>query len=279
VCGDLTSSFQSAAKETGAAIEFPPRDTFLESIHRAQFKDVPTGFHALSPQELAQIDRDSASLLARQEPGVRPSSPLPYELEVDGSLDTSRSQFKIRFEANVERFGKRAAGSPFIVHALGSKAEVTIRNYAVEAGARLEDSWHLSDFENKRYHLRAYGPNGFFREFVGGADDPILVLRLAHARTTSAGQAAIDRFEFVVENRDKQRGLTVEVRDNAYGNPVVSRSVSSGQRAAFEIDTQKSAGWYDVSLRIAGAGQFERRYAGRIETGEWSTSDPAMGRR
>jgi phospholipase C len=41
------------------------------------------------------------------------------------------------------------------------------------------------------------------------------------------------------------------------------------------IDAGPSHGWYDVSVT---AGALRYRYAGRIETGAWSVTDPAMGR-
>jgi phospholipase C len=39
-----------------------------------------------------------------------------------------------------------------------------------------------------------------------------------------------------------------------------------------------SHGWYDFSVSVTGADTYLRRYAGRVETGEDSVSDPYMGR-
>ena len=43
--------------------------------------------------------------------------------------------------------------------------------YAVRAGDTLKDEWDLSS-DLGIYHLRVYGPNGFFREFTGDNTDP-----------------------------------------------------------------------------------------------------------
>jgi phospholipase C len=43
------------------------------------------------------------------------------------------------------------------------------------------------------------------------------------------------------------------------------------------LDTEKSFGWYDYALRIKGNELFERRLAGRIETGLPSKTDPQIG--
>ena len=37
-----------------------------------------------------------------------------------------------------------------------------------------------------------------------------------------------------------------------------------------------SGGWYDFSVRVNGQGDYSRRFAGRMEAGADSTSDPAM---
>lgn len=40
----------------------------------------------------------------------------------------------------------------------------------------------------------------------------------------------------------------------------------------------RSFGWHDLRIRVAGAPDYEQRYAGRIEIGQNSFSDPAMER-
>jgi phospholipase C len=281
VCGNLTAAFQQAAKHGDATVDFQPRDAFLESIHQAQFKQVPSDFHALSPSELEEIRRASGSSprLPRQEPGTRPACPLPYELRVDGSLDERRKAFSIRFEASKELFGPRAAGAPFIVYALGSTAKVTVRNYAVEAGERLDDAWLLSEFPEGRYRLRVYGPNGFFREFAGTAHDSPVELRFETPRPQPGAPKLTGEAAVVAINNDRANSVTVEVRDEAYHNPAQSRSLKPGETTTFTFPTHKSSGWYDLTCRVNdSAAPYVKRYAGRVETGEWTTSDPAMGR-
>ncbi|MGE3316167.1 MAG: phospholipase domain-containing protein, partial [Planctomycetaceae bacterium] len=144
-------------------------------------------------------------------------------------------------------------------------------------GGRLEDSWPIAGFHDRKYHLRAYGPNGFFREFIGNETDPSLDLELEYAKSPD-GKSLSGSIEIVAVNRDSTQRVTVEVHDNAYGNAVASQVVAPGKRATIVVDTEKSAGWYDVTLRVVGSSIFEKRYAGHLETGKWTTSDPAMGR-
>ena len=41
VCGDLTSAFRDEVADDGKRLAFPPRDEFVEQIHRARFKKPP----------------------------------------------------------------------------------------------------------------------------------------------------------------------------------------------------------------------------------------------
>ncbi|MEP0842066.1 MAG: phospholipase C, phosphocholine-specific [Phycisphaerae bacterium] len=279
VCGDLTSAFQASPRETDAALPFPPREAFIARIHQARFKPPPAGFRALGRPEIERLREDPAAspLMPRQEPGIRRSCPLPYELVADGRLSADRTRFLIAFEARKERFGERSAGSPFVVYALLGPGRVSTRDYAVAPGDRLEDAWALSDFENGRYHLRVYGPNGFFREFLGAGDDPGVDVEVACGREDAPGREPGPRVEIKIHNRDSGHGQAVEVRDRSYRTVSATRTVPAGGSAVIVVDAGASHGWYDLVVRVAGRDKPLKRYAGRVETGAWSYTDPAMG--
>jgi phospholipase C len=280
VCGDLTASFRSSADARNASLSFPPRDEFLESIRQAQFKAPPADVHPLNQDDLERIRNSPApsTLLPRQEPGTRPSCPLPYQLAVHGSLGRSRTHFTIRFEADNTLFGPRSAGAPFSVHALGSSGKTTVRNYAIEPGQHLDDSWPLSDFASGRYHLRVYGPNGFFREFAGTVDDPRVDLRFECVHVSGEPLTLTGDVALVARNHESARSVTVDLQDHAYGSVLQTRVLTPEQQSILTVESKKTAGWYDFSCRARETdGHWFIRYAGRIETGKWSTSDPAMG--
>jgi phospholipase C len=83
-------------------------------------------------------------------------------------------------------------------------------------------------------------------------------------------------------NRDSKRPLTILVDDLAYGG--ASHKVelgAAGTKAAntnLTIERGKSHGWHDLRVRVQDAPRFEQRFAGHVETGRESFSDPAMGR-
>jgi len=43
------------------------------------------------------------------------------------------------------------------------------------------------------------------------------------------------------------------------------------------VESAHDHGWYDFSVTIGGNPGYQQRFAGRVETGRWSISDPAMG--
>ncbi|MBL9176156.1 MAG: phospholipase C, phosphocholine-specific [Verrucomicrobiales bacterium] len=282
VCGDLSTVFRPF---DGSRVEKPKpvdRDPFLESIHQAQFRPLPSGYHRFSAGEIAEARShpESAPWRSLQEEGTRPSSALPYELSVDGALDAAGSALVIRFGAGRDLFGDRAAGAPFHVYSpvpvrpsgnTGTFAPGRTWSYTVLAGDALTDAWRLQDFEGGRYHLRVHGPNGFFRELRGTARDPRLEISL---RGTREGTGVLSF------RNTGAAALDITVRDLSYGRPPSTVTVPAGgtEPGSVIVDLSPSHGWYDFQFQVAGSPDYTRRYAGRIETGRDSVSDPAMGR-
>jgi len=271
VCGDLTSAFEPYTGQKLAMPAFVGRDEVVESIHKAQFKQPPTGFTAVSPEDAKAIrdGQKKAPNVGKQEPGTRRSCALPYELYVDGALSRDGTELQLTFQAGDKVFGKRAAGSPFSAYAYRKAGDMQARAYAVEPGSRVTDSWRLADFEAGHYHVRVDGPNGFMREFKGSPGEPALGVRVAYAR--GSRQA----LEIELVNRgDKE--VEVTIVDNAYGAQAQKSNVAAGKSQTIRIDVARQGGWYDLSLGVTESPHLLRRLAGRVETGAWSTTDPAM---
>jgi phospholipase C len=246
VCGDMTGIFQ-LFQEGADKLPFAPKEAVLEGVHKAKFKELPSGFKQIS---------SAAEWKPQQEQGVRPSCALPYESYVDAKLNVDQKSIGLVFEA-------KKAGSPFHVYTPGKKGT---RAYAVASGHRVADSWAL---ENGRYHLRACGPNGFLREFAGTANDPQIEVRCEYAATGDV--------ELRIKNLHKDREIKVHVIDHAYGSGNLAGSAGPGKEAKLTLNLTRSFHWYDFSVKVEGASDFERRYAGRVETGKNGFSDPAMG--
>ena len=139
----------------------------------------------------------------------------------------------------------------------------------------------LEAFENNLYHLRVYGPNGFFREFKGNAKDPLLEILCDYETKPASGNILTGNLQLVLSNLNEQ-SCTLEITDRAYKMPAIKRTLqkkgTAAARSVVLLDLSKSYGWYDFSIKLNGSGTFERRFAGRVETGRSGYSDPFMGR-
>jgi phospholipase C len=293
VCGDLTSVFRPYSSGVMPDQEFLGKDAFLESIHKAKFKPLPADFKTLNAEEIAAFNK--APHLSphgvRQEPGTRPSCALPYCMRVEGRLNKDKSALEIVFTNDDRIFGRKTAGAPFNVYAPGGYVRLddnerdqlgqfeTARTwaYGVRAGDTVTDSWPLGEFENRRYHLRVYGPNGFYRELKGDAGDPSVGISFEYD-DVSDPQYALTGDAYLMFANTHDRSYVIEVTDNAYGAHYPARSLAVGAKTHLNLSLAASQGWYDFSVRVRGYEGFEKRYAGRIETGRDSISDPQMAR-
>ncbi len=275
ICGNLDSVFQQYDASTYKKPKPVNRDEIVTTIHKAQFKEAPTNYKALSVSEVAAVNQHAAasSLLPSQEPGTRRSCAIPYELYADGNVSADQSTFELTLQAGNKVFGKKAAGAPFIVYAINpyQGEELRVWNFAVKAGDTLKQTWNLSDFEGGKYHLRVYGPNGFFREFSGNPDTPALRVTLSY---TNGRDGKLDGgITFALDG--KQQGQEkYAVVDNVYGT--ASGTMGRGN-AKLSKNLKNSHGWYDTTIRHEKSGGWIR-YAGHVETGKESVTDPYMGR-
>jgi len=292
ICGNLTSAFRPHTSEKATDPEFLSKDAFLESIHKAQFKKLPSDYKLLTKDEIAQINRAPhlSPYMPKQEKGVRNACALPYQLYADGKLSADKKAFEITFASKDTIFGDQTAGGPFNVYAPGKYIhkdnshkfdDLRTWAYGVKPSDQLSDQWPLHEFENANYHLRTYGPNGFFREFKGNAADPAIETVFEYQPNLVSNKKLTGNVELTIKNLNAKQSYTIEVVDNAYktGNRKKTLTVlgSAGAKSNFVLDLGKSFGWYDFSIKVEGYNSFEKRYAGRVETGRSSFSDPLMG--
>jgi phospholipase C len=278
VCSDLSSVFRPYNGERIPAPKPVVKNQQLESIHRAKNLDVPGGYKQLTKEDIERVKHDpvASGFLPAQEKGTRPSCALPYELYAE--LDPYDQNVGVRLNLRVDKlvFGEASAGSPFFVCVHGKQHEA--RNYAVAAGDQLTDSFPQTLFEDGKYDIRVHGPNGFYRGFTGSRPVPV-VFNMDYE--FGADEKPTGRLLLRTVNTDDAKGYKIQVRDNAYGAKPLTRDIgaagSEDGMPSILLGTRGQSGWYDYSILIAGMDDFEKRYAGRVETGKDSISDPAMG--
>ncbi|MCE7039463.1 phosphocholine-specific phospholipase C [Dyadobacter sp. CY312] len=279
ICGDLTSTFKPYDGKDIPLPRFVDRVEFMESIHNAQFRKLPNDYKVLTAEEVARINQDplTAPIMPKQEKGTRPASAIPYELYADGKLNTAKNAFEIKLKAGNGIFGKGSVGAPFMIYAYGVKGEqVQVRNYAVKAGDQLSDQWKLDDFDNSEYHLVVYGPNGFMREYTGKADNQSISIDYQLDKNRKAtGNILVKVF-----NGSKSK-TKVTITDNLYKasglSKVTEAASSKPSETSILLDLQKNFNWYDFTVSFEGPVEQTIRFAGHVETGNESQSDPYMG--
>lgn len=278
VCGDLQSAFRPYHGEPITKPAFLEREKFVQEIYNAKFKGNPGGFKALTESDKRKLNAEDLSfdILPVQEQGVRDACPLPYALHAHGSLGAEKRAFELSLEARKTSWGSDQSGAPFYAYLYGLKnTEGQIhRDYALVKGDTLSDQFSLDLFKEGRYDIHVYGPNGFYRAFIGTVLDPALVVELQYEQTTS-GKTTGNLF-LVLKNASKL-ALNLMIRDESYGTGERKLLIKAGATEKLLMRLQASHQWYDLSVRVEGSDGFLQRFAGHIETGEPSKTDPLMG--
>jgi phospholipase C len=197
-------------------------------------------------------------------------------LRAQGTLSEDRRHLELTLAAGNRRFEKLAADAPFHVYAPSQYLHNGITNrtrwYAVGAGQSLQNSWLLARFPNSRYHLCVCGPNGFLLELAGNSEDPQIRIRAEQA------EDAAPELKLIFTNVHPHRSYRIAITHQAYKIRDQKSALLPGQTASITLDLKRSFRWYDFTLQVEGFERFKRHYAGHLENGQSSFSDPAMGR-
>lgn len=197
-----------------------------------------------------------------QAAGVRPARPLPYELQVQAQVAAAGGALELTFENAGE------AGAVFHVYDRLRLEEVP-RRYTVEPGKQLSGRWTAG----AAYDLWVLGPNGFHRHIAGdvrratGAAWPEVIVRADR----KAGELVIE-----LVNHGAQPCTFQLVPNKYYARGPAPVRVVARSKSTVRLPLASSSHWYDYSVRVDGVPGWLRRFAGHLENGLPSISDPAM---
>jgi phospholipase C len=244
VCGDLTSAFDFKTPNGE-----PPRRLATISADRALPDQAAFNAYKAVVAKRPKPVAPAQPPLPRVEPGQRPWRPVPYDLAVDPRRVATGIELTFRNDG--------AAGASFAVADRGAP-ETAPRRYTVGAGRSLADLWTTGE---GRYALVVEGPAGFLRAFEG----EVSVDLETRLRATKDGGLRLS-----LKNRGP-RPLEVSLEDRHADAPRRLRLAPGGART-LRFDTTASARWYDLEVRAEG---LRHRFAGHVETGRPSLSEPA----
>ncbi|MBR8044450.1 MULTISPECIES: phosphocholine-specific phospholipase C [Burkholderia] len=255
VCGDLTSAFDFRSSDA----TFPPLpDTSqYRSLADQQCTSQPAPTVPATP-----------SPIDPQEPGVRPARALPYELHVNATL---RGAHALRIE-----FANRGdQGAHFYVY--GTNRTDGPWRYTVGARRVLHAEFDLT-VTNGAYAFSVYGPNGFVRIFAGDVSAAAARRRNDAQPEVKAGYDVANGNLYLKLHNHGTARVTLTLTDNAYGAPSREVTLHGGDERVEQWLLASSHQWYDVTVSDGANGTFSRRYAGHVENGRPSYSDPAAVR-
>jgi phospholipase C len=249
ITGDLTGCFDFQRPDANASTYSRLPSTANTAAFDAAQQALPAVTPPSSPEPLFQ------------ESGFRPSRALPYELHTNARVSPNGT-----IELLFSNTGKQGA----VFHVYDQNNLSTIpRRYTVEAGKQLNDSaWTASTSGN--YNLWVYGPNGFVRQFSGNA--------LTGAQVEiEVGYEALSGAVSATFTNNGSKDVQVTLAANAYASAFLRPQtlfVPPRRSAVQRWEMAAIGSWYDFTATASG---FTRRFAGRVETGRPSISDPAMG--
>ncbi|MDF0605158.1 phospholipase C, phosphocholine-specific [Neisseriaceae bacterium TC5R-5] len=279
ICGDLTS-----------ALDFKNPDGNLPLLPDTRNYKAAADANRSKPGPVPP----SPQLRPVQKMGQRRARALPYELFAHARVDTDGQQLYIDF-ANTG-----SAGAGFIVyannHAQFDDADKPYEpddsvlpdrvfnnandhqgpwQYTLEAGKTLSDSWRFAAANSAalNYDFSVYGPNGFLTQFKG----PLTA--------TASGNQPEVRLCYEVSNGNVMLTLqnsgtqacTFFVANGYNSEDSRSYTIAPGAVQQDSWDLQASSQWFDLRVTTADGNSFLRRFAGHVETGLPSFTDPRIG--
>jgi phospholipase C len=248
VAGDLTSAFNFES----------PDDASVALPRTTGYVPPDNGRH---PDYAPSVPAQQA--VPRQEAGIRPARPVPYELHAEGDVRLSSRTVKLHFGNS----GRAAA----VFQVRSGNAADGPWTYTVGPHDRLSDTWTFRADEGG-YDLSVYGPNGFLR-----------VLKGSFSRRGRALVSVKSRY------RPDACGITLALHNlgsaacqvrilNAYTREtIVVPSLDAGGEIERHFSLESSFGWYDLTIEVDSDPTFKQQLAGHVESGADSMTDPAIG--
>ncbi|WP_162034217.1 phosphocholine-specific phospholipase C [Chryseobacterium potabilaquae] len=238
ICGDLTSAFGSSQNTIFPQMNYINQKDYAKTINSAKNKPVP------SLNWYLEKDLNS-TLLEIQERGAKPSNPLPYNYHVN--LE----------EGKINMINLNETGIPLLIYDRTQFANDKFYfSYALYSKQELS---HIVNLDGN-YNYEVFGPNGFYRNFKGIQTPKHHVLLINNTLK--------NEIEFIFKS-DQITNDPVIVED-LYEKKTKEISLNHPQQC-LSINLNKTKGWYDVKINI---GKHIWHFAGRIETGKTSISDP-----
>jgi phospholipase C len=244
ITGDLTSCF-----------DFGRRDLSIPRLPDAN------KLQAVADQTQSKLPKPAPPAVGeqvapRQDPGVRPARPIPYQATANASVRTSTGDVTLALANSgtaALQLGVYPNGAAPSRHDVAANGRVSVDVPAVTDGT---------------YDIAVYGANGFLRGFAGRRGGTAVEVTV----TVVAGSRG-PKLRVAVHNGGRSTA-TVKVTGT---RPGAGRCATYRVPAGTTVTTDRDVigdghGWYDVLATVDGDSAFRRRFAGHVENGEASVT-------
>jgi phospholipase C len=268
VSGDLTSALNFKVADRHPP-KLPDTDNFVSFVSNGALEPVTQAIIVAGNQPAPNIPVvvPAVQTMPAQEAGQRLARALPYRLQADATVDLATQTVTIQFE------NAGSAGAFFQVRsaepAQNAGQGTGPWGYTVDPVRRvLSDRW--SPTAGAAYDLSVYGPNGFFRRMAGG-----MTRTSANIEVRTLAELAGEAMVLIVENF-AATPTTVTVADQYSGRQERLRIEPRG-RITVPVLIATRFRWYDLLITDNADSSFVRHYAGHVENGFDSVTDPHIG--
>jgi phospholipase C len=148
-------------------------------------------------------------------------------------------------------------------------AGVGPRSYTVQPLVEVLDTWVVADVGALPYDLSVHGPNGFFRAYKGSLANKTHVL----------GAVTYDVAQYGITLQAQNLGAKsclLQVA-NVYNGTKVTRAVAPLHVFTEFFPLHTFFGWYDLVVTVEADPEFREQFAGHLENGLASRTDPRSG--
>lgn len=258
ICGDLTSMFDFKQQDASR-----PQHLF-STPHQQYIQNANAACESKKSTETPRIEHLVRTENSNDVP-ARPARALGYATEINAAIKLHDNVGELRESIALDFENRGTRGAAFTVFAQNHNAGPWY--YSLAPGDRFKEAWPLIDFGSTKYALRVHGPNGFLRHFEGRSTTRIAIeLRQVDAAVLLT----------CVNLGDLP--LSLHIQDVFYGNQSRHLVIEAHSRLQTNWACGESGNWYDLAIQISEDKDFLWRYAGHIENGVASISDPANGR-
>lgn len=255
ICGDLTSAFNFEN----------PNDDVMPELSGKKTREQADLLRS-EQQKLPNVPIPTHLKLPIQTSGIRRSKALPYELHTSARCQN---------DGTVKLIFSNTGTQGAVFHVYDKLNLDTIpRRYIVEAGKTLDDVWKVQQDNQGMYDLWVLGPNGYHRHFRGDLNRNKYLEINPEIRVCydiNNGNVYVDLINISTKEIDFILTPLAYRTDES-----IKINVKAQQTVTHYWDLGEAWQWYDFAVTCSQDNKFYRRFAGRVEIGKDSVSDPAM---